>query len=183
MLAGQAPHQRRHPGCALPSPPVALGLLGLAWAAAGSGGTTGASLLLVRPLASAPSAILGSSPALGRACSFGLLGPPPRRRHPITATRRDPTVSSAWTDGLDPGDGDGTSVSTLSVEISNSGSSASTWSPSSVSQRVIVPSVIDSPSSGMVTVVVPPSPDASALGLGLSSASGSSPCSSPSPSA
>ena len=79
-------------------------------------------------------------------------------------------------------------MSTLSVETSNSGSSASTWSPSCLSQRVMVPSVIDSPSSGMVTVVVLPPPDASALGFSasafsaLGSSSGSSSaCSSPSP--
>ncbi len=53
------------------------------------------------------------------------------------------TVSSSWT-------GEGTSVSTLSVETSNRGSSAWTWSPSCLSQRVIVPSVIDSPSSGIL---------------------------------
>ncbi len=44
-------------------------------------------------------------------------------------------------------------MSTLSVEISNRGSSASTRSPSCFSQRVIVPSVIDSPSSGILTGV------------------------------
>ena len=79
-------------------------------------------------------------------------------------------------------------MSTLSVETSKSGSSASTWSPSSLSQRVMVPSVMDSPSSGMVTVVVLPPPDPSALGFSasafsaLGSSSGSSSaCSWPSP--
>src|SRR5207237_8928549 len=49
--------------------------------------------------------------------------------------------------------GDGTSVSTLSVEISNSGSSRSIDSPSDFSQRVMVPSTTVSPSWGIVTGV------------------------------
>src|SRR4029453_5278564 len=48
-----------------------------------------------------------------------------------------------------PDAGAGTSESTLSVETSNSGSSASTWSPTLLSQRVIVPSVTVSPSWGI----------------------------------
>ena len=50
-----------------------------------------------------------------------------------------------------PAAGDGISVSTLSVETSSSGSSASTRSPSCFNHRVIVPSVTLSPSCGMVT--------------------------------
>ena len=50
-----------------------------------------------------------------------------------------------------PATGDGISVSTLSVETSSSGSSASTRSPSFFSQRVTVPSVTLSPSWGMDT--------------------------------
>src|SRR2546425_1073326 len=50
-----------------------------------------------------------------------------------------------------PDAGDGISVSTLSVDTSRSGSSASTCSPSFLSQRVTVPSVTLSPSCGMVT--------------------------------
>ena len=50
-----------------------------------------------------------------------------------------------------PATGDGTSVSTLSVEISSNGSSTSTVSPSCFSHRVTVPSVTLSPSSGNVT--------------------------------
>src|SRR5687767_7557499 len=50
-----------------------------------------------------------------------------------------------------PAAGDGISVSTLSVETSSNGSSASTWSPSCFNQRVTVPSVTLSPSRGMVT--------------------------------
>ena len=65
------------------------------------------------------------------------------------------TVSSAWTLMVfrTPATGEGTSVSTLSVDTSNRGSSASTRSPSCLIQRVMVPSVIDSPSSGILTGV------------------------------
>ncbi len=70
----------------------------------------------------------------------------------ITA-RRVPTsaVSPSWTRiSLSvPDAGAGTSESTLSVETSKSGSSASTWSPTPLSQRVIVPSVTVSPSCGI----------------------------------
>src|SRR5262245_59650692 len=48
-----------------------------------------------------------------------------------------------------PSAGDGISASTLSVEISNSGSSRSTWSPTFLIQRTIVPSAIDSPIWGI----------------------------------
>src|ERR1019366_7546617 len=47
----------------------------------------------------------------------------------------------------------GISASTLSVEISNSGSSFSTASPAFLSHLVIVPSKIDSPIWGMITSV------------------------------
>ncbi len=52
-----------------------------------------------------------------------------------------------------PAAGDGISVSTLSVDTSSSGSSASTVSPTFFSQRVTVPSVTLSPSAGMATTV------------------------------
>jgi hypothetical protein len=52
-----------------------------------------------------------------------------------------------------PAIGEGTSVSTLSVEISNRGSSRSISSPSFFSHFVIVPSTTVSPSCGMVTGV------------------------------
>src|SRR5688500_5580416 len=52
-----------------------------------------------------------------------------------------------------PADGDGISASTLSVEISNSGSSRSTGSPTFLIHRTMVPSAIDSPIWGMTTLV------------------------------
>src|SRR5215467_8260764 len=50
-----------------------------------------------------------------------------------------------------PADGDGISASTLSVEISKSGSSRSTLSPGFLSHFVIVPSKMLSPIWGMTT--------------------------------
>ncbi|MGC0425710.1 hypothetical protein RKD32_002065 [Streptomyces sp. SAI-195] len=63
------------------------------------------------------------------------------------------TVSSSATlmEDSTPEAGAGISVSTLSVETSSNGSSASTRSPSAFSQRVTVPSVTLSPSAGRVT--------------------------------
>ena len=53
-------------------------------------------------------------------------------------------------------------MSTLSVETSTRGSSAATASPTFFSQRVTVPSVTDSPSSGISTGVA--APDGAAAG-------------------
>ena len=50
-----------------------------------------------------------------------------------------------------PATGEGISVSTLSVETSSNGSSTSTVSPTDLSHCVMVPSVTDSPSSGIST--------------------------------
>ncbi len=55
-----------------------------------------------------------------------------------------------------PATGEGISVSTLSVETSSRGSSTSTVSPTDFSHWVIVPSVTDSPSSGISTSVASP---------------------------
>ncbi len=52
-----------------------------------------------------------------------------------------------------PAPGDGISASTLSVEISKSGSSLSIGSPTFLIQRTIVPSAIDSPIWGITTSV------------------------------
>jgi hypothetical protein len=54
-----------------------------------------------------------------------------------------------------PEPGLGTSVSTLSVEISSSGSSASTCSPSAFSHFVIVPSETETPIWGITTSTAP----------------------------
>ncbi len=59
--------------------------------------------------------------------------------------------------------GAGTSASTLSVEISSSGSSLTTSSPSALNQRTIVPSVIDSPICGIRTLTGMCTPSCSTL--------------------
>jgi hypothetical protein len=67
-----------------------------------------------------------------------------------------PTVfpSSTITSESVPAAGDGISVSTLSVEISNSGSSRSTRSPGFFNHFVKVPSTILSPIWGITTSVI-----------------------------
>src|SRR3954470_22354915 len=67
-----------------------------------------------------------------------------------------------------PATGDGTSVSTLSVEISNNGSSALTSSPSALSHFKIVPSTIVSPSCGIwIDVTTASSPRGQTVDRGL----------------
>ncbi len=75
---------------------------------------------------------------------------------PMTAsTVPTSTVSSCSTliSRRVPATGDGTSVSTLSVDTSSSGSSTATSSPTALSHWVTVPSVTDSPRAGSCTSV------------------------------
>jgi hypothetical protein len=67
------------------------------------------------------------------------------------------TVSPSWTriSASTPVAGAGTSVSTLSVEISSSPSSAAIGSPTCLSHFVIVPSETETPICGMTTSVAP----------------------------
>src|SRR3984885_13484529 len=111
-----------------------------------------------------PAAGAGSAAGAGAACgggagsgfgaggggaAGGVVPPVPiRASSPPTETV---TSSSAVMLISVPATGDGISVSTLSVETSTSGSSTSTGSPTFFSQRVTVPSVTDSPSSGIST--------------------------------
>jgi hypothetical protein len=73
----------------------------------------------------------------------------------VATTLLTATVSPSLTliSASTPAAGDGISASTLSVEISNSGSSRSTASPTFLIQRTIVPSAIDSPICGISTGV------------------------------
>src|SRR5258707_2099063 len=66
------------------------------------------------------------------------------------------TVSPSFTriSEITPAAGDGISASTLSVEISNSGSSRSTLFPTFLIPRTIVPPAIDSPLSRVTTSVI-----------------------------
>ena len=92
----------------------------------------------------------GSSAARRRA-----LRPRARSRRASSRPRpsRPPATRICW---RTPVPGLGTSVSTLSVEISSSGSSASTVSPSCLSHFVIVPSETDTPICGMTTSTAVP---------------------------
>jgi hypothetical protein len=75
---------------------------------------------------------------------------------PMTATTLlTGTVSPSLTEmsRTTPAAGEGISASTLSVEISNRGSSRSTASPTFLIHRTIVPSAIDSPICGITTGV------------------------------
>ncbi len=106
--------------------------------------------------------------------------PPPDPPAPPTIARSAPTgtVSSSWTRIVVsvPATGEGISVSTLSVETSSRGSSTATSSPSCFSQRVMVPSVTDSPSAGIFTVVPSPDPEPRSLHRTRGGRCGSSRC-------
>src|SRR6187551_3177693 len=100
----------------------------------------------------AASSAAGVSSWSGSAGSAGAAGAAPAA--PITAsTVPTSTVSPSWTriSATTPSPGLGTSVSTLSVEISSSGSSSATLSPTCLSQRVIVPSETETPIWGITT--------------------------------
>ena len=71
-----------------------------------------------------------------------------------------------------PAAGEGISASTLSVEISKSGSSRSTLSPTCLSHLVMVPSKMDSPICGMMTSVAGPEPDVGAEAAGAGASAG-----------
>jgi hypothetical protein len=103
--------------------------------------------------ASAASCVAGS----GGASGAGAAGAAPSGA--ITAsTVPTSTVSPSWTRiwTTTPSAGLGTSVSTLSVEISSNGSSRPICSPSDLSHFVIVPSETDTPIWGMTTSVCVP---------------------------
>ena len=106
-----------------------------------------------KPSVEGASGAVATCSAVSGASSDAEADPP----SPIFAsTAPTSTVSSSWTkiSSITPLTGDGISVSTLSVEISSSPSSASTVSPTFLSQRVTVPSVTLSPSAGRTTEVL-----------------------------
>ncbi|CAB4544762.1 unannotated protein [freshwater metagenome] len=98
----------------------------------------------------------GTTIAAGAGAAAGAAGAgaPASSAAPMTASSAPTSTvasSSAVMDRSTPATGEGISVSTLSVEISNKGSSMATVSPMFLSQRVTVPSVTLSPSCGIVT--------------------------------
>src|SRR5205823_11374373 len=119
-------------------------------ACAGSAGAVGAgdSALEGASASAAASAVAGSDGA--SSCGAGAPAPSP----PMTASFvPTSTVCPSCTriSVSTPLPGAGTSVSTLSVEISSSGSSASTCSPCCLSHFVIVPSETETPICGITT--------------------------------
>ncbi len=118
---------------------------GAAGAGAGAGGGSGAG-------AAATGAGAGAGAGVSAAGAEAAASP----ASPIFATTvLIGTVSPSGTriSRRTPADGEGISASTLSVEISKSGSSRLTVSPTFFIQRVRVPSAIDSPICGMITFV------------------------------
>jgi hypothetical protein len=111
------------------------------------GGSAGASLAAADSAAACAVAGSGTDSGAGSAA-------PPSPFGPITAiVVPTATVSPSWARirCTTPLAGLGTSVSTLSVEISSSASSAATSSPSAFSHFVIVPSETDTPICGITT--------------------------------
>ena len=86
---------------------------------------------------------------------------PRRRRAPpaVISASSAPTLtvspSAAWILTIVPETGEGTSASTLSVEISTSVSSAATLSPTCLCHSRTVPSETESPIAGITTSIVP----------------------------
>ena len=92
----------------------------------------------------------------------------------MTAPTSTVSPSAASSSARVPATGDGTSVSTLSVEISSKISSLSTLSPGFFNHRRILPSWIDSPILGITTSVIDPEATGAgaAAGAGTGAATG-----------
>ena len=160
-----SPRAGRVTSVPLPDPPPELGAgpessaFGSSGCDAGSG--SGSEVSWLGSSAGASSAPSSPPPAYSPPASSPPESPPPESppaslASPITAsTAPTSTVSSscALISSSTPDVGEGISVSTLSVETSRRGSSASTVSPTCLSQRLTVPSVTLSPSAGRVTEV------------------------------
>src|SRR5205807_7719347 len=93
--------------------------------------------------------------AAGAACFAGAAAAPSPSAAILATTVLTCTVvpSETLISCSTPEVGEGISASTLSVEISKSGSSRCTFSPGFFSHLVMVPSTIDSPIWGMITSV------------------------------
>ena len=124
-------------------------------AAVGTGGVAGAGVAIGSGVKATTGAGAGGTIASGRVTGSGGAagrgsGPAVSPMTPSTVPTAAVAPSGTRMSVRTPARAAGTSVSTLSVETSKSGSSASTWSPICLSHRVIVPSVTVSPSCGMV---------------------------------
>ena len=127
---------------------------GLTGAAAGAGATTGATGATGAG-AGGGGGGAGTSTTTGAGAGAGVgagAGAAPSAAPTTAMIAPTGTVSPSWAriSSNTPLLGAGTSVSTLSVDTSNNGSSTVTASPTFLNQRVIVPSVTVSPSCGNV---------------------------------
>jgi hypothetical protein len=111
-------------------------------AATGGGGGAGAGV-------SATGSGVGSGSGAGSSAAGTTAPSPPMRASSVPTATVSPSCTRISV--TTPLAGDGTSVSTLSVEISSSVSSAAIGSPTFFTQRVIVPSETDTPICGMTT--------------------------------
>src|ERR1035438_6743444 len=130
---------------------VAAGWAATGWAATGWGGAGWAAAGWA-----AAGWVAAGWAAAGWAAAGEAAGavPPPSSMRATTVLMPTVFPSSTMTSESVPAAGDGISVSTLSVEISNSGSSRSTWSPGFFSHLVSVPSTMLSPIWGITTSVM-----------------------------
>ena len=124
--------------------PVAGADTGAATTGAAAGATTGVG-------AAATGAGAASTTGAGAAATGAATTAPASPTTPITAPTGTVSPSGTRISVKTPAIGDGTSVSTLSVDTSNKGSSSATVSPTFLNHRVMVPSVTVSPSCGRVT--------------------------------
>ena len=140
-----------------PSPSASGGAAGAGVSAAGSGLGGGGASSTFAAVAVSPSAPLASADSSAACCVAGSggssTGSPPPSGEMTASFVPTSTVSPSGTRICvrTPLAGLGTSVSTLSVEISRSDSSAAISSPSAFSHFVIVPSETETPICGMTT--------------------------------
>src|SRR3954469_7197659 len=153
---------------------AAVACAGNCWACgAGWGGGGGGAACVGGGAASAGAAVPAAALSSAAGAAWGADAPLPLAPEPssisIPAVPTGTVAPSATKSFVTvPATGDGTSVSTLSVEISNNGSSALTSSPSALSHFKIVPSTIVSPSCGIwIDVTTASSPRGQTVDRGL----------------
>src|SRR4051812_14802088 len=122
----------------------------------GASGASAGGVFAAGAGAGAGAAAGGAADATGLAgAAAGLAAAPPSVICPSSAPTATVSPSLAMISPSVPADGAGTSMVTLSVSSSTSGSSTATGSPAFLNQRPIVASVTDSPSVGTrISVIV-----------------------------
>ena len=123
----------------------------LATTTVGAGAATGAGAGAGSAAGAGAGAGAAAGSGVGAAAGAGAGAAPASPTTAMTAPTGTVSPSFARTSVRTPDTGDGTSVSTLSVDTSKSGSSAATASPTFLNHFVMVPSVTVSPSCGSFT--------------------------------